>query len=122
MEENIKVLIADENMEFRRLCREKLRNHGIVNVEEAINGEDALYKIDKFRPDVVLIDIWMSKIDCSSVIKSTAALNIKNGEHPSFIVLSAVNNQAMLLEATEAGADLCMIKPFDFTKLAGGSK
>lgn len=117
MEENIKVLIADENMEFRKSCRTKLAESGIAYIDEAVNGEDALYKIDKFRPNVVLIDIWMSKIDCISVIKSTKALNMKDGEYPSFIVLSAVNNQTMLLEATEAGADFCVIKPIDYVNL-----
>ena len=57
MEQSIKILIADENSDFRRSCRSNLMGLGYKRIEEASNGEDALYKIDKFHPDVVLTDV-----------------------------------------------------------------
>ena len=64
METRTKILIADENSDFRRVCRDKLSALGYKDTIEAVNGEDALLKIGSERPDVVLIDIWLSKLDC----------------------------------------------------------
>ena len=76
MENNIKVLIADENADFRRSCRSNLAGFGYRNISEAVNGEDALCKIDKTHPDVVLTDVWLSKLDCTQVIRGTRLLDL----------------------------------------------
>ncbi len=117
MEQSIKILIADENSDFRRVCRSQLIGLGYKRIEEASNGEDALYKIDKFHPDVVLTDVWLSKLDCTQVIRGTSLLDFGSDAAPSFIVYSVVNNGAMFAEATEAGADYCMLRPFDYKQL-----
>ena len=56
METNAKILIADENSSQRQSLLAELRRAGYTNVEIATNGEDALFKIDKYHPDVVIID------------------------------------------------------------------
>lgn len=118
MEQSIKILIADENSEFRRSVRTNLIGLGYKHIEEASDGEDALYKIDKYRPDVVLSDIWLSKLDCTQIIRGTKLLNFGNSKGPSFIVYSLVNNANMFAEATEAGADYCILRPFDYKQLS----
>ncbi|MBQ7124833.1 MAG: sporulation transcription factor Spo0A [Clostridia bacterium] len=117
MQQKIKILIADENSDFRRSCRSNLTGMGYKQIEEASNGEDALYKIDKFHPDVVLTDIWLSKLDCIQVIRGSKLLNLQPEGMPAFIVYSIVNNKNMFAEATEAGADFCMLRPFDYKQL-----
>ncbi len=117
MEQNIKILIADENADFRRSCRSNLTGLGYKQIEEAVNGEDALYKIDQCHPDVVLTDIWLSKLDCVQVIKGAQLLNLRPEGVPAFMVYSVVNNQTMFAEATEAGADFCMLRPIDYKQL-----
>lgn len=117
MGQNIKILIADENADFRKSCRSNLTGLGYKVIEEASNGEEALYKIDKFHPDVVLCDIWLSKLDCTQVIKGTQLLNLGDGCRPAFMVYSVVNNQNMFAEASEAGADFCMMRPLDYKQL-----
>lgn len=117
MEQTTKILIADENHDFRRLCREKLSDMGYRNFEESVNGEDALYQISKFHPDIVLIDIWLSKLDCVAVIKGALSMNYAPDLPPSFIVMSIVNNQNVFYEATEAGAEYCVLKPLDYKSL-----
>ncbi len=117
MEQNIKILIADENADFRRSCRSNLTGLGYKLIEEATNGEDALYKIDKVHPDIVLTDIWLSKLDCIQVIKGSQLLNLQPDGVPAFMVYSVVNNQNMFAEATEAGADFCMLRPIDYKQL-----
>lgn len=117
MEQHIKILIADENTDFRRSCRSQLTGLGYQRIEEASNGEDALYKIDKFHPDVVLSDVWLSKLDAVQVIKGTRILDFAPDAPPSFIIYSVVNNQNLFAEATEAGADYCILRPLDYKQL-----
>jgi len=113
----IKILIADENADFRRACKANLQNLGYTDIEEAVNGEDALYTIDKNHPDIVLADAWLSKLDCIQVMRSIKSLNFGKDLPPSFIIISIVNNQNIFSEATEAGAEYCMVKPFDYNSL-----
>ncbi len=118
MEQNIRILIADENADFRRSCRNELLDLGFKYIEEACNGEDAQYKIIKFRPDVVLLDIWLSRVDTVEVIRNAKAKNSQTDPAPAFIVYSIVNNQTMFGEATEAGADYCLLRPLEYKSLA----
>ncbi|MBE6636767.1 MAG: sporulation transcription factor Spo0A [Ruminococcaceae bacterium] len=117
MEQNIKILIADENSDFRRNCRSSLASLGYQRIEEAANGEEALYKIDRFHPDIVLSDIWLSKLDCTQVIRGAQMLNLSPDGVPAFLVYSTVNNPNMFAEAMESGAEYCMLRPIDFKQL-----
>jgi len=117
MDYNTKVLIADESGEQRKILRENFIRSGYRNIEEAVNGEEALMKINRCRPDVVITDIWLSKLDGIGLIRSTSALGFDMAEKPSFIVLSMVSNPGLFIEATNAGADICLLKPYDFDNL-----
>ena len=118
MEQSIKILIADENSDFRRSLRSNLIGMGFKRIEEASDGEDCLYKIEKYRPDVVVCDVWLSKLDCTQVIRGSKLLDVGAESMPSFIVYSVINNTNMFAEATEAGAAYCMLRPFDYKQLA----
>ena len=52
-----KILIADENPAQRQALRDTLARNGYRFIDEASNGEDALIKISRTHPDIVLIDI-----------------------------------------------------------------
>ena len=117
MEQTAKILICDENEDFRRITREYLRSAGFRTPDEASNGEEALVKIGKLHPDIVIIDIWMSKIDTVSVLKSAFNMSYSPDEAPSFIVTSQMNNPSMLTEASDAGADYCILKPVNYPAL-----
>ncbi len=117
MENSIKILIADENSAQRQSLLGELRRAGYTNIEVAMNGEDALIKIDRFHPDVAIIDIWLSKLDGIGVLRNCKALNFGKDKAPAFIVVSMVSNQSIFLEATKAGADLCLLKPYNADSL-----
>jgi two-component system response regulator (stage 0 sporulation protein A) len=117
MEQNVKILIADENNEFRQQLKEKMTGFGFSRFEEATTAEDALYKISKFHPDVVLCDIWLGRMDCVQLIRSAKKINFMPDLPPSFFVLATTTTPNMFVEATEAGADYCMLKPIDFENL-----
>ena len=117
MEINAKILVADENIQTRHSTKEALIRKGYRNVDEAANGEEALIKINRNHPDIVIADIWLSKLDGIGLIKNTKGINFGSDMPPSFIIASMVTNQNVFIEATNAGASMCLMKPFDFSSL-----
>jgi two-component system response regulator (stage 0 sporulation protein A) len=116
--ENKKILIAIENTEERYSLRSFFEKASLGYVEEARDGEETLKKIERSHPDVVIIDLWLSKLDGIGVIKNTSALSFGQDKAPAFILLSMVANQNVFLDASKAGADLCMLKPYDIKSLS----
>ncbi len=117
MENNTKILIADENPAGRQALINELRRAGFSNIEEASNGEDALIKIGRFHPDVAIIDIWLSKLDGIGVLRNCRSLHFGDDLPPAFIIVSMVSNQSIFMEAANAGADLCLLKPYNMESL-----
>ena len=117
MEYQTKILIADENAAQREaLCKELMRA-GYKNIEEASNGEEALIKIGRYHPDVAIIDVWLSKLDGIGVLRNCRSLNFSPDKKPAFIVVSMVSNQNVFIEAAHAGAELCLLKPYNMESL-----
>ena len=117
MENNTKILIADENPAGRQALANELRRAGFHNIEEAGNGEEALIKIGRYHPDVAILDIWLSKLDGIGVLRNCKSLHFGNDKPPAFIIVSMVSSQSIFLEAARAGADFCMLKPYNMESL-----
>ena len=117
MEFTTKILIADENAAQRQSLRNELMRCGYRNIEEASNGEEALIKIGRYHPDVAIIDIWLSKLDGIGVIRNCHSLNFAPDIPPAFIVVSMVSSQSVFVDAMNAGAELCLVKPYNIESL-----
>jgi two-component system response regulator (stage 0 sporulation protein A) len=117
METNTKILICSESESERRDIAEKLRKTGFTSVDEAKNGEDALLKMAKTSYEVAIVDLWMSGVDGIGIIRSIDASGAV--QKPAFILTSPINKQSILMEASEAGADMCILKPFEAATLVG---
>ena len=115
MENKAKILICDENNEERTAITRALTASGFFICEEAQDGTRALDMIKSRDYAVIVTDLWLSGIDGVGIIREASSLN--SSSKPFLILLSPVNNQAILLEASESGADLCLPKPFDFSTL-----
>lgn len=63
-----KVLIVDDDMTLRELYEERMKTEGFVIVS-ASDGEEAIDKTMKEKPDVILLDIMMPKINGIDVMK-----------------------------------------------------
>ena len=113
MENKVKFLICDENDDERAELIDKLKRSGYARCDEARDGNTALELISKNSYDAVILDLWLSKIDGIGIIRAVSKL--EKAEKPSMILMSPINKQSILLEATESGADLCIPKPFDFS-------
>ncbi len=119
MDNNQKILICDENAMQRHTLSDKLRMVGYKNIIEAVNGEDALQKIISEHPDLVISDIWLSKLDGIGVLRQSKKLSYLPDTPPSFIILSMISNPGLFVEASNAGAEVCLMKPYDFDNLLG---
>lgn len=117
MEQKVRILIADENVEFRMSLRDNLTRAGMEVVDEASDGSDLLAKIKRTMPDIVFIDIWLPKLDPIQIIKKSKQLFPNPLQAPDFIALSYCSNPNLFLEASEAGATFCMQKPIEYATL-----
>ncbi len=115
MENNAKILLCDENSEERKRIIDFLTKSGFHHIDEAVSGESAIEKLMSGAYDVAMLDLWLSGVDGIGIIRSISAAQLKN--KPSFILMSPINKQNVLVEASEAGADICLLKPFDNSSL-----
>ena len=84
MQEKIKVVIADDNLEFAEIVREFLNNKPDIEVLEiAKDGEEALEVLNRLEPDVALLDIVMPKLDGIGVLEklNAAPKKLKTTHH-----------------------------------------
>ena len=115
METNAKILLCDESSEERKRIIDFLIKTGFTNIDEASNGEIATQKLISGGYDLAIVDLWVSGIDGIGIIRAIQKSHLK--KKPSFILTSPVNKQNILVEASEAGADICIIKPYDSSSL-----
>ena len=108
MEKNTKILICCENPEERKQLSEMFVRKGVRRPDECSDGSTGIAMAKKLTYDVVIADLWLSGMDGLGVIRTLRSL------YPSaiFILLSPINKHSVLMEATDIGADICILKPF----------
>lgn len=113
----IKILIADDNLLAARKLFDKLsiyEDFEIIDI--AKDGHETIELIEKERPDVVLLDLIMPKLDGFGVLEYSKADTREN--KPIFIVFSAIGHDSYISKAMNLGANYYIIKPFDETVIA----
>jgi diguanylate cyclase (GGDEF)-like protein len=103
------ILVVDDDRNLRKIIATNLELAG-YDVELAANGEEALATLDRFSPDLVILDVMMPAMDGYEV-----ARRIRN--HPinarvPIIMLTAKSEVEDKLSGFDAGADDYMTKPF----------
>ena len=115
METKIKVLIADASEEFRCLLRDSLNAEGdIAVVGTAADGTEALTMLAQQRPDVLLLDLVLPRLDGVGVLQRLG----ETGADPVVMIVSAFYNERMIARCAELGAYYFIPKPCDFSALA----
>ncbi|MFH1441690.1 MAG: CHASE2 domain-containing protein [Candidatus Omnitrophota bacterium] len=106
------ILIIDDEIECVELIKHYLSKRG-YSVETAASGEEAMTAITKGKPDIVILDIRMEGMDGLVVLKE-----IKNIDKSIMVIMSsALENQTIVKEALNLGADHYLIKPFSLAEL-----
>jgi sporulation transcription factor Spo0A len=109
----VKVLLVDDNKRIVNLLREALtKEDDIEVVGTASDGEEALKMIHLLKPDVVLLDLIMPKIDGLGVMERLRKSE-GSAELPKIIIVSAVSQESVTENAFALGAAYYILKPFD---------
>ncbi|MGH3916569.1 MAG: ANTAR domain-containing response regulator [Pseudonocardiaceae bacterium] len=102
-----RVLVAEDDALIRLDLVEILREEGYAVVGEAGDGEQAIELAERLRPDVVIMDVKMPKmdgIDAASIIAERRIAPI--------VILTAFSQRELVERARDAGAMAYLVKPF----------
>ena len=103
-----KVLIVDDAAFMRMMLRDILSKNGFDVVGEADNGKVAVQMYKDLKPDVVTMDITMPEMDGIAAVKEIKA----SDPAAKVVMVSAMGQQAMVIEAIRSGAADFIVKPF----------
>lgn len=109
-----KVLVVDDEEILRMLLTDTLEYEGFV-VEEAVDGLQALQKIQENHYDVVLLDYMMPHMTGLEVLERIQPMNLQT----PVVMLTAKAQQADQEAAIEKGAAYFVPKPFSPNELTG---
>ena len=103
-----KVLITDDTAFMRMTLRNVLEKNGYEIAGEAEDGLQAVEKYGQLGPDLVTMDITMPNMDGITAIKHI----IEKSPEAKIVVVSAMGQKALVIEALNAGAKDFIVKPF----------
>jgi two-component system chemotaxis response regulator CheY len=109
----IKLLVVDDSLIIRKAILNYLDTYNIEVVGTANNGTKALELFEKFRPDVVTLDITMPGMNGLNVLKKMIQIN----EESKIVIVTALKDKATGLKALKLGAKSYLTKPFNPQKL-----
>jgi len=102
------VMIVDDSHFIRLRLTKLLSQHG-YQVVEAKDGEEAVQAYRRQPADAVLMDMAMPRKHGSAALREMRAFD----PQARVIMLTGVNQQAVVLRAMQAGAEDFLVKPFD---------
>ena len=109
MTTNLKVIIIDDHRLFREGLESLLQRRGIDVLAAVGNGNEGIELVEKFSPDIVLLDLRMPVVDGISILKT---LKERYPELPA-IMLTTSANESDLFDALKAGANGYLLKDME---------
>jgi CheY-like chemotaxis protein len=106
-----KVLVVEDEVDIQKVIRMSLRSRGVDEVVVASNGEECLAVVGQVRPDLILLDVSMPKLDGFQTCQRLKA----NPETRSIpvIFLTARVQKSEEKQGADVGALGYISKPFD---------
>ena len=115
MEDKTRILIVDYEKSTRELYLKIFKSKGDLHIDEAENGSEAFKKIKKSKPDIVLCDLYMPKIDglelCSKIKSDPDLASIY------LIIMSSETSEEAKIKCMNEGADDYLTKPINRDEL-----
>ncbi|BAA29570.1 response regulator [Pyrococcus horikoshii] len=108
-----RVLVVDDAAFMRMLLKKILTQAGHEVVGEASNGKEAVEKYKQLKPDLVTMDIVMPEMDGITAVKEI----MKIDPNAKIIMITAVGQEAKVMEALKSGAKGYIVKPFQAQKV-----
>ncbi len=107
-----KLLIVEDDITLQKTLSQLLQEEGFLT-ETASTGSEALIKIDKILPDLVLLDLGLPDIQGETILKNTRE------NHPEIpvVILTAKSKPQEIAEGLNLGAQDYLAKPFAIEEL-----
>jgi DNA-binding response OmpR family regulator len=107
MDDHKRILIAEDEKSIAHAYGEHLEREGYM-IEYAYDGREAIIKTNEFKPDLILLDIVMPKLDGISVLKKLKAS--EETKNIPVIILTNLESSQSASEAVEAGSFQYLVK------------
>lgn len=107
-----KILLVDDAAFMRMRSAKLLSEHG-YEILEAENGQEAVEMYTRHKPDLVLMDITMPVMDGIAALKEIK----RRDSNAKVVMVSALGQQNMVIEAIKSGARDFIVKPFEPQKI-----
>ena len=108
-----RVLIVDDAVVMRMMIKGILSKNGFEVGGEAQNGVEAVEKYKQLQPDLVTMDMVMPEMDGITAVKQIVA----SDPNAKIIMCTSMGQQALVVEAIQAGAKSFITKPFQPPKI-----
>ncbi len=103
-----RVLVCDDAIFMRTMISDILSGAGYEVVGEAETGLQAIERYQELRPDLVTMDIVMPDMGGIDAVREI----VKDDPNAKILMCSAMGQQALVVEAIQAGAKDFVVKPF----------
>ena len=108
-----RVMVADDSDAVRMVLKDILEIGHHKMVAEATNGIETVEKFNEAKPDLLLLDLAMPKLDGLDTVKQIMATN----PNAKIVMITASDNIKTMQECIKAGALAYVLKPFDFDQV-----
>ncbi len=109
----MKIMVVDDAIFMRRMLADILKQGGYEVVAEAANGKDGVQQYKKNKPDMVTMDIIMPQMGGIDAVKEI----VKSDGKAKILMVSAMGQQQLVVEAIQAGAKDFIVKPFESSRV-----
>jgi len=108
----MKVLLADDEIEFVSTLAERLHMRGI-EAEDVNSGQEAIKKVREEQYDVIVLDLRMAGLDGLGTMEKIREIK----PQANVIILTGHCDEEQLNKGKESGASHCLVKPVNIDKL-----
>ena len=115
---SLKIVVVDDTLFMRTLLKRMLQDVGHEVVGEAGNGLEAIKAVRRLKPDIVTMDITMPDMNGIVAVKEILAIY----PEMKIIMVSAMGQQAMVVDAIKNGAKDFIVKPFEKSRIVEAIK
>ena len=104
----MRILVADDASFMRQMIRDIIEPEGFEVIGEAADGVEVMEKFKELEPDLVMLDIVMPRKSGMDAVRELVTLD----PSAKIVMCSALGQEALVMEAIQAGAKDFIVKPF----------
>jgi two-component system chemotaxis response regulator CheY len=112
---DIRALVVDDQQTIRSLVRNGLKEIGLTEIEDAVDGEDGLRALMQHRINLIISDFNMPKLDGLGLLRAVRAT--PQFKSIGFIMLTGRADNDLVARAQQFGVNNYLVKPFTVATL-----